>query len=56
LAIWQENEQKVSENGMKNEVENGYCETPGKQNEQKGVQNAFFMRFLGGKTQKGAQK
>jgi len=41
---------------MKNEVKNGYCETPGKQNNQKGLQNAFYMRFLSGKTPKGAQK
>jgi hypothetical protein len=41
---------------MKNEVKNGYCETPRKQNKQKGLQNAFYMRFFSGKTQKGDQK
>jgi len=56
LHIWQENQQKGSKNEMKNEAENGYCETPGKHNKKKGLKNAFYMRFLSGKTQKGAQK
>ena len=29
LTIWQKNDQKVTKKEMKNEIRNGYCETPG---------------------------
>ena len=29
LFVWQKNDQKVTEKEMKNEMKNGYCETPG---------------------------
>ena len=29
LTVWQKNDQKVTEKEMKNEMKNGYCETPG---------------------------
>jgi hypothetical protein len=33
---------KINKKEMKNEVKNGYCETPRKKNEQKELQNAFY--------------
>jgi hypothetical protein len=43
LLVWQEIDQKVNEKGIKNGVKNGYCETPGMKNQQKGMQNAFYL-------------
>ena len=42
LCIWQRNKQKETKNGMKNDVKNGYRETPGMEIIEKWSKNAFF--------------
>ena len=42
-GIWQRNKQKGTENEMKNNVKNVYCEHPGNENLEKWSENAFYM-------------